>query len=228
MKLLIVEDDKALAEGLKTILETEGYQVDAVYNGIDGCDYLTTGIYDLAILDINLPGANGFRIMDHMNTNCISTPVIFLTAKTDVEDKLRGFDSGAVDYITKPFDIRELTARIKLRINSGAERISTSYSIGNTFLDQSNFHLICNTKAIPLNKKEFLIMEQLILNTGMIQTRDSLITKVWGLDEQIEYRTLDVYISMLRKKLKHIGSAAEIITKRSVGYFIAEGELHDI
>lgn len=221
MRILVIEDDFLLSDGLKQILEGEGFIVDTVHNGIDGCDYIDTLIYDLVLLDLNLPEMDGFSVLNHISIHSISTPVIIISARNEIDDKLRGFYSGAIDYVTKPFDARELVARIRLRLNISSIQ-NKNYTLGNTRLCLENYSILNGDKSISLTKKEFSILEQLLLHKNTIVLRDAIITRVWGIEEQVDYRTLDVYMSMLRKKLRYINSDIEICTKRSVGYLIRE------
>ena len=219
MNILIIEDEEKLALGLQSILQSEGYNVCVSYDGADGLNRLTDGDFDVVLLDINIPRLDGFAILKYVSLHSIKIPIIVLSARSDIEDKLRGLSSGAIDYITKPFDTRELLARIKLR--TGVLNIYDKYKLGDLDLDAATYSLRCKDAVLPLTNKEFVILEHLFLNAGIIQKREILISKIWH-DEPIDDRTLDVYISMIRKKMDYLGSEVTISTKRSVGYVLKE------
>ena len=224
MRILIIEDEKEIADGINAILVQEGYETDVVYDGISGLIYIRRGVYDLVLLDVMLPGANGFDVIKTVRHEGINTPVILLTARGLPCDKIKGLDLGADDYLTKPFDAGELLARIRARIRSA---YSDAYDKGKLVvfdmeLDPARYTLACKDKEIKLSNKEFQLMEYLMLNRGLILSRDMIAVKVWGIESEAEYNSVDVYISFVRKKMKFIGTKAENVTKKGVGYSLEE------
>lgn len=224
MRILIVEDEKEIADGINIILKNAGYEVDVVYNGLDGLDYIFSDIYDLILLDIMLPKINGIDVLKNARAEGITTPVIMLTAKFQPEDKINGLDSGADDYLTKPFDAGELLARIRTRTRKSNTVVSDKTEAYDIWLEKSTFKLHGKEKSIKLAKKEYQLLEYFMMNKGQILERDSLITKIWGFDEEPEYNNLDVYISFLRKKLKYVEAKAVIATTKGIGYSLEQGE----
>lgn len=223
MRILIVEDEKEIADGIQSILKKEGYAADAVYDGLTGLDYLLSGAYDLVLLDIMLPKISGLDVLKNARAEGVQTPVILLTAKFQPDDKIRGLDSGADDYLTKPFDAGELLARIRARTRrSGTDPIDvlSAYDIR---LKKTTFKLYGPEKSVKLAKKEYQLLEYLMVNKGRILPRDLLITRIWGLDEETDYNNLDVYVSFLRKKLKYVEAKASIVTKKGIGYSLEQG-----
>lgn len=221
MRILIVEDEKEIADGIQAVLEQEGYELDKVYDGNSGLDYMTTGIYDLVLLDVMLPGLDGFEILQSARKEGITTPVIMLTARSMTEDKIKGLDYGADDYLTKPFDSGELLARIRARLRASTGAFGgkdanelVAYDIT---LNHLNYKLFHEGKSVKLSNKEYQLMEYLMINKGNILTRDAIINRVWGYDEG-DYNSTAVYVSFLRKKLGFIGAKATIVTKKDVGY----------
>lgn len=219
MKILIVEDEKALAEAIYETLKKENYDVSICNNGEDGEYEALTGIYDLILLDIMLPGKNGFEILESLKNEKIKTPVIILTAKSEMTDKLNGLENGADDYITKPFHMRELLARIKvvLKRNSNVEDIN-NLEYGDLTLDLRTGEIKANNNKVTITGKELELMEILLINKNQIIDRETLTEKVWGYDAQAEYNNVEVYISFLRKKLKLLNSNVNIKTVRGLGY----------
>lgn len=224
MRILIVEDEKELADSLEAILVRETYSVDVVYDGISGLDYILSGLYDLIILDIMLPKLNGIDVLKNARSGGIKTPVILLTAKSQVQDKIAGLDGGADDYITKPFDSEELLARIRARTRATGSASSDILSFGDTTLSKRRQELKCGTRTVKLGNKEYQLMECLMINNAQIMPKDLLITKVWGPLDDAEYNNLEVYISFLRKKLRFIKAAVQIVTTKNVGYSLEENE----
>lgn len=222
MRILIVEDEKALADGLEAILKKESYTVDTVYNGTDGLDYMLSDIYDLVLLDIMLPGMDGITVLKKARKEGIRVPVILLTAKSLVEDKVKGLDSGADDYLTKPFDAEELLARIRVRTRPPGEEVSSEIAFGDIRLDRDDLSLNTDGRSVTLGNKEFQLMECLMMNGGRILDKETLISKVWGPLDAAEYNNLEVYVSFLRKKLRFIGAKARIQTARNIGYALLE------
>ena len=223
MRILIVEDEIALAEALAQILHKNKFIADISNDGISGLDNALTGVYDVIILDIMLPKMNGFDVLKNLRLNKITTPVLILTAKDDVADKVRGLDTGADDYLTKPFSTDELLARVRSLYRRKANIVCENAL---TFLDislsLSTYELNCGDKSVKLGLKEFSIMEIFIENGNRIISKETLIEKVWGYESDAEYNNVEVYISFLRKKLLHISSGVVIKTVRGVGYCLEE------
>ncbi len=218
MRILVIEDEKELADGLEAVLKRENYAVDVVYDGISGLDYMLSDVYDLVILDIMLPKLDGISLLKNARNDGIRTPVILLTARSAVSDKISGLDSGADDYITKPFDSEELLARIRARTRSDRSISSDILSCGDITVSQSRQELCCSGKTVKLGNKEFQLLQCLIINQGNIMPKDSLIIKVWGPLDESEYNNLEVYISFLRKKLRFVKANVSIKTTKNVGY----------
>lgn len=218
MRILIVEDEKEIAEGTKAILEKEGYAVDVIYDGLYGMEYVLSDIYDLILLDVMLPKINGFDILKNARAEGVKTPVIFLTAKSLIEDKIYGLDLGADDYLTKPFDAGELLARIRARLRSGTTETTSGIAAYDIRLDPTSYKLIKDTKSVKLSKTEYQLLEYFIINRGQILPRDLVINKIWGFDDNTDYNNLEVYVSFLRKKLRFVKADAAIVTKKGIGY----------
>lgn len=225
MRILIVEDEVRLADALVQILKTQRYDAETVYDGNDGLDYALSGQYDVIILDVMLPGKNGFEIVREMRAQKIATPVLMLTAKDEVSDKINGLDCGADDYMTKPFIPEELLARIRAMSRRKGEVVINEMSFADLTLSLSTYDLAANGKSIRLGFKEFEVMKILMSNNGAIVKKEDLISKVWGMDSEAEDNNVEVYISFLRKKLFFIGSRAEITTVRKVGYKLEDKKL---
>ncbi|MDE5768308.1 MAG: response regulator transcription factor [Oscillospiraceae bacterium] len=223
MKILVVEDEAALAEALSEILKRNKYLVDAVYNGEDGLSYALTDLYDCILLDIMLPKMNGLDVLRALRKQHISTPVLLLTAKSDIEDKITGLDSGADDFLTKPFATGELLARVRALTRRKGEVITDEFTYGDIALNKSTFSLSCEGEFVKLSLKEYQIMEILISNPRQLISKERFIEKIWGYESDIEYNNIEVYISFLRKKLSVIGSHVTIRTARGVGYFLESG-----
>lgn len=218
MKILIVEDEIALADALSEILKRNKYAVDAVHDGEDGLAYGLTGLYDCIILDIMLPKMNGIDVLRSLRRQRIHTPILLLTARSDVEDKINGLDSGADDYLTKPFVSGELLARVRSLTRRKGEVVTDAFTFGDVALNKSTFSLSREGEFVKLSLKEYQIMELLIANPGQLIPKERFIEKIWGYESDVEYNNVEVYISFLRKKLKVIGSSATIRTTRGIGY----------
>ncbi|MCI9304405.1 response regulator transcription factor [Clostridium sp.] len=224
MRLLLIEDEIQLSEALNQILSKNKYLVDVVYNGEDGLDYGLTDIYDVIILDIMLPKLNGLDVLRRLRKENIKTPVILLTAKGEIEDRVKGLDSGGDDYLVKPFSIEELLARLRSLTRRKGEIINNNIlRFGDIKLNISSYELEGPYNSIKLSLKEFEIIRCFIQRPKMIVTKDELISKIWGYDSDAEYNNIEVYISFLRKKLKYIESISNITTIRGVGYKLQEG-----
>lgn len=219
MRILLVEDEIELSDALKQILINNKYNVDSVYDGEDGLNYALTDIYDLIILDIMLPKINGLMVLKELRRSGISTPIIMLTAKSQIEDKVVGLDLGADDYLTKPFAAEELLARIRAlsrrKINVIEENILVFSDIR---LNLETYDLDVNGESIRLTLKEFEIIKYFIERPKCVVSKDDLITKLWGFDSEVEYNNIEVYISFIRKKLSFLKSKVSIVTIRGVGY----------
>ena len=224
MHILVVEDEVRLAETLKEILKTQKYTCDLVYDGEDGLAYAESGIYDVILLDIMLPKMNGFDVVRTLRSKKVSTPVILLTARDEVTDKVKGLDCGADDYLTKPFSTEELLARIRAVSRRLGEVLLDELQFADLTLNLSNCKLSCKTKSIKLGYKEFEIMKLLMANPGAIISKDDLLVKVWGYESDAEDNNVEVYISFLRKKLHFLESAVNIATVRKIGYHL-EGDV---
>ena len=219
MKLLLVEDEKQLSEALQQILIKNKYSVDAVYSGDEGLDYALTGIYDVIILDIMLPKLNGIEILKMIRKRKISTPVILLTAKGSVEDKILGLDSGADDYLPKPFSPDELLARLRALTRRNGDFINENIlEFSDIKLNLSTYDMEVNDNSITLTQKEFEILKYFMQRPKLVVSKDDLITKLWGFDSDIEHNNIEVYNSFLRKKLAYVESNVKITTIRRVGY----------
>ena len=219
MRLLLVEDEKQLCEALKHILTKNKYTVDVVYNGDDGLDYALTGVYDVIILDIMLPKLNGLEILKMIRKRKISTPVILLTAKGSVEDRILGLDLGADDYLPKPFAPEELLARLRAVTRRNSELINDNIlEFADIKLNLSTYEMESNDTNITLTQKEFDILKYFMQRPKLVVSKDDLITKLWGFDADIDHNNIEVYISFLRKKLSYIESDVKITTIRRVGY----------
>lgn len=218
MKILIIEDEKPLSDILKELLEKQKYMVDAVYNGIDGMDYGLSGIYDLILLDIMLPGMNGVEVLKQLRREKIKTPIIMLTAKSEVDDKVTGLDYGADDYVTKPFETRELMARIRSATRRKGEIIGDQLVYSDLTIDKGTMKAMTDLEEVKLSLKEFQILEILMANQGQIITKEQFAEKIWGYEFDGEYNSVEVYISFVRKKLKFIKSKVQIKATRGVGY----------
>ena len=218
MKILVVEDELRLAEALQQIMQEQKYQVDVANDGNDGLDYALYGDYDVIVLDVMLPGKDGFEIVRALRAAKVKTPVIMLTARDDVRDKIRGLDKGADDYMTKPFVPEELLARIRALSRRQGEVLLEEITMEDLTLSLSTNDLLCGAKSIHLAFKEFEIMKILLSNQKAIVSKDMLISKVWGDDSDAEDNNVEAYISFLRKKLSFLGSRVQIATIRKVGY----------
>ncbi len=218
MQILVVEDDVRLAQALAQILQDNAYQVDVVHDGASGLDYAESGIYDIVILDVMLPKMNGFDVVTALRRKNIDTPVLMLTARTTVPDKITGFDSGADDYMTKPFSPAELLAHLRALSRRQGQVIFERIEFGDLSLNLESHDLSCAQKSINLSFKEFSIAHILMANKDQIVSKDLLISKVWGVESSAVDNNVEAYISFLRKKLKFLGSKTQIETVRKVGY----------
>ncbi|MEG0156453.1 MAG: response regulator transcription factor [Anaerovoracaceae bacterium] len=222
MRILIVEDEVRLAEALSHILTDKKYMTDVVHNGDDGLDYGLSDIYDAIILDVMLPGMNGFEVAKSLRKEKIQTPILMLTAKGEIASKVAGLDCGADDYMTKPFAPEELLARLRALTRRQGEVLLDETSFGDLTLNLSTCDLMCGGKSTHLNYKEFEILKLLMANPKAAITKEDIITKVWGYDSDASDNNVEAYISFLRKKLSFLNSTVSINALRKVGYRLGE------
>ncbi len=218
MRLLLCEDEKELSNALVKILKHYNYSVDAVYNGEEALDYLETENYDAVILDIMMPKIDGLTVLKTIREKGNTIPVIMLTAKSQVDDKVTGLDLGANDYLTKPFDTKELLARIRAITRMVSDSTSSVLTVGDISLNRKTFELYSEKKSFKLASKEFQMMEMLMINNGHIISTERFMEKVWGYDSEAEINVVWVYISYLRKKLTLLESIVKIKATRNTGY----------
>lgn len=218
MRLLLAEDERALSNALVTILKHNNYSVDAVYNGQDAIDYLESEVYDAAILDIMMPKADGITVLKTIRAAGNTIPVLLLTAKSEIDDKVTGLDCGADDYLTKPFVTKELLARLRAITRRQTELTDNSLCFGDLKLDRVSFELISPSGKQLLTAKEFQIMEMFMKNPSQIISAEKFMEKIWGFDSDAEINVVWTYISYLRKKLKMLGSSVNIKAVRNIGY----------
>ena len=224
MRLLIVEDETRLADTLRQLLHRQGYTADVCYDGVSGLDNAMTGIYDLMVLDVMLPGLNGFQVAQKLRAADVTTPILMLTAKSDLSDRVHGLDCGADYYLTKPFEPEELLACVRtlLRRGGGQLQESDALSWGDLSLERGTFTLSCNGRDVRLSRREYDLMELLMRNGTQVVTKEQLLVKVWGYDSQAEDNNVEVYISFLRRKLTHLHSQVKIKTLRMLGYCLTQ------
>ena len=220
MRILLVEDEKRMAQALCEILRLEKYEVDHYANGIDGLAAMESGIYDIVILDVMLPGMSGYAIAKTVRGKGIHTPILMLTAKAELDDKVTGLDSGADDYLTKPFMSKELLARLRAL---GRRILGTTDGVlyfGDIALDTATLTLSCtrNGQSVRLSEKEYHILEYFIANGGHVLTREQLASKIWGFESDAEYNHVEVYMSFTRKKLSFVEAKTQIKAVRGIGY----------
>ena len=220
MRILLVEDEKRMAQALCELLRLEKYEVDHYANGLDGLAAIESDIYDIIILDVMLPGMNGYEVAKKTRQNGIRTPILMLTARAELDDKVTGLDSGADDYLTKPFMTKELLARLRALGRRTFGTTDGILSFADIALDTSTLTLSCTTngQSVRLSEKEYRILEYLIANSGQILTREQLAVKIWGFESDAEYNNVEVYMSFTRKKLNFVGAKAEIKAVRGIGY----------
>lgn len=220
MKILVVEDEKRMAQALCQLLELENYEVDHFDNGLDGLAAIESGVYDVALLDVMLPYKNGFDVARETREAGVKTPILMLTAKSDLDDKVQGLDCGADDYLTKPFMTKELLARIRALLRRQINTTDGKLSFGDIALDTNTATLTCvkNGQTVRLSEKEYRLLEYLIANSGQILTREQLAIKIWGYESDAEYNNVEVYMTFTRKKLAFVGAGTEIKAVRGIGY----------
>ena len=221
MKILLAEDEISLAKALVRILEKNRYVAEAVHNGIDALNYLRNGEYDAVILDVMMPGMDGLSVLREIREQGNNVPVIMLTAKAEIDDKVEGLDSGANDYLTKPFDAKELLARIRAMTRS-QNATDSKIGFGNISLDRATFTLSSPTGSFTLANKEFQMMELLLANPRHVISTERFLEKIWGYETETEMNVVWVYISYLRKKLTSLRANISIKSIRNVGYSLEE------
>mgnify|MGYP000054607884 CR=1 FL=1 len=222
MRLLLAEDERELSDALCAILKHNHYSVDPVYNGRDALDYIQAGQYDGAILDIMMPKADGFAVLSFIRQRNDDTPVLFLTAKDSVSDRVKGLDSGANDYLIKPFSLEELCARLRSMLRTSHGQISNILSVGDLTLDCSTHHVARAGKEITLSSKEYALLEYLMHNQGLILSREKIENHIWNFDYEGGTNVVDVYISYLRRKIDSGHERHLIHTVRGRGYVLRE------
>ena len=226
MRVLVIEDETRLAATLRDLLEMDGYAVDVCHDGEAGLDNALSAIYDVILLDVMLPKLDGFTVLRRLRAAGNATPVLMLTARSEVSDKVRGLDCGADYYLTKPFEPRELLACVRALIRRQPELRGGSEGLacGDLRLDKSTFSLFCADRSVRLSRKEFDMMELLMLNQKQVLTKETLLLKIWGYESDAEDNNVEVYISFLRRKLEHLRSKVKIRTIRMVGYCLETEE----
>ena len=222
MKILIIEDEKLLAKSLCDLLESKSFETEAVYDGKSGREYAELGIYDLLILDVMMPEMDGYEVARRVRANHCATPILMLTAKSSIEDRIEGLNAGADYYLTKPFDSRELLACVNALLRRQGAQIN-ELKFGNTFLDLESGKLICGKKNVRLSAREFDIMRFLMQAKENNVSKETLLTKVWGYDSNAVENHVEVYVGFLRKKLLSIGSDIRIEAIRRLGYHLEAG-----
>lgn len=224
MRLLLAEDEKELSKALCAVLKHNNYSVDPVYNGQDALDYGLCENYDGIILDIMMPKMDGLTVLKKLREQGVSTPVIILTAKAEIEDRIAGLDTGADDYLTKPFAMGELLARIRALTRRKSEFSPNLLSFSNLSLNRESFELSVGENSLRLGNKEFQMMEMLLSNPGRLISTEQFMERIWGYETEAEINVVWVYISYLRKKLTTLGASLEIKAVRGLGYTLEEKE----
>ncbi len=223
MNILIIEDEYSLADAIAETLKTEKFNINIQTNGEDGENEALTGNYDLILLDVMLPRKNGFEILTNLRKEKIKTPIIMLTAKSEMSDKLNGLENGADDYITKPFSTRELMARVKIILKRANNIEDTSIlKFGDLTLDLKNAKVKCRENEIQISGKELDLLEQLLINKNQVSIRENLAQRIWGYESDTEYNNVEVYITFLRRKLNLLQSNVKIKAVRGIGYKLEE------
>lgn len=226
MRILLVEDEKPLSAAICKVLRRENYLVDPVYTGTDGLEYLLSGVYDGVILDVMLPGMDGFTLLQTLREQKNSIPVLMLTARGGLEDRLTGLQSGADYYLPKPFDFRELLACLNAITRRGADTKICQLSFGDLVLDPNSGVLTCTQtgQRVKLGTKEYQLMELFLRNPKQLLPRENIVERVWGFEGEAEYNNLSVYLSFLRRKMSFVGTKTEIKALRGRGYRLEEGQ----
>lgn len=223
MKVLIIEDEKLLANSIRTLLSCKGFQVECAYDGVTGEEYAETGVYDLLILDVMMPGMDGYQVARQVRAKRCSTPILMLTAKADLEDRITGLNAGADYYLTKPFDTRELLACINALLRRQGNQVNEMV-YGNTSLDLGSSRLICEEKNVRLSAREFDVMRCLMQSPEQNISKEAMLVRVWGFDSNATENHVEVYVGFLRRKLQSIGSNIRIEAIRRLGYHLEVAE----
>jgi len=223
VKILVIEDEKMLADSLKEMLERKGFQVEVAYDGETGREYALLGIYDLLILDVMMPKLNGFEVASQVRAKRCTTPILMLTARSSLEDRIQGLNAGADYYLTKPFDTRELLACINALLRRQGNQVD-ELVYGNTALDLSSGMLICAEQSIRLSAREFDVMRFLLQSGQRNLSKEVILARVWGYDSEAVENHVEVYVGFLRKKLASIGSNVKIVSIRRMGYHLEVDE----
>ena len=218
MKILIIEDEQLLADSIAEVLRRKGFEAEAVYDGETGAEYAELGVYDLLILDVMMPGLDGYTVARQVRARHLGTPILMLTARDEIPDKIAGLDHGADDYMTTPFDMGELLAGVRALTRRQGEVIGELLAAGDLVLDTPTRSLRCGEKSVRLGFKEFDVLRLLLAAPRAVIPKEDIISKVWGLESEAEDNNVEVYISFLRKKLAYLGSRVSIGTVRKVGY----------
>lgn len=219
MKILIIEDERLLADSLKVLLQKKGFEVETAYDGATGCEYAAMGIYDLLILDIMMPEMNGYQVAREVRAKRCSTPILMLTAKSEVDDRINGLNAGADYYLTKPFDTRELLACINALMRRQGTQVD-ELVFGNTALDLASGMLVCGENKVRLSAREFDVMRLLLQARERNLSKEAILARVWGYDSNAVENHVEVYVGFLRKKLASIGSDIRIEAVRRLGYHL--------
>lgn len=220
MRILVVEDEKRLASTLSDILSEENYLVDLAYDGVSGLDNAVSGIYDAAILDVMLPGMDGFSIVRRLRQEGIALPVLLLTARSETSDRVTGLDCGADYYLTKPFAREELLACLRAVLRRQGEVVPENLAYGDLTLNLLTGTLVCGVRQTSLSAREFELMRLLLVNRENLLPKETLLVKIWGYNAEVEGNVVEVYMSFLRKKLQHIKSMVRIEAVRRMGYHL--------
>lgn len=219
MKILVVEDEKLLADSIQALLEAKGFQVEAVYDGISGAEYAQLGVYDLLILDVMMPGLDGYQVARQVRAHRCATPILMLTARSAIEDRIEGLNAGADYYLTKPFDSRELLACINALLRRQGNQVD-ELAYGNTSLELASGMLVCGENRLRLSAREFDVMRFLLQSKDKILPKEVILARVWGYDSNAVENHVEVYVGFLRKKLQSIGSNVRIVALRRLGYHL--------
>lgn len=217
MKILVIEDEKPLADSIRALLEKRGFDVECIYDGVNGAEYAQLGIYDLLILDVMMPGMDGFQLARSVRARRCATPILMLTARSGLEDRIQGLNAGADYYLTKPFDTRELLACINALLRRQGGQVD-ELTLGNTALELGSCTLVCGVQSVRLSAKEFDVMRFLLQARDSISPKETILAKVWGYDSNAVENHVEVYVGFLRKKLHSIGSNIRIEAVRRLGY----------
>ena len=219
MKILVIEDERLLAQSIRAVLEQKGFTVETVYDGETGAEYAKLGVYDLLILDVMMPGLNGFQVAQTVRASRCTTPILMLTARSGIEDRIEGLNAGADYYLTKPFDTRELLACVNALLRRQGSQVD-ELRYGNTSLDLGSGQLWCGEKSVRLSAREFDVMRLLMQSRERILSKEIILARVWGFDSNAVENHVEVYVGFLRKKLRSIGSDIRIEAIRRLGYHL--------